>query len=221
MPPSPVYLGILDIGFAWHGIPVPATVRSALPPVVRITVAMLLRAIVDARLAVYETQTNVSMASDTPRAGNAAMEEVEGIPGALAEMSASGGYDPKVLAHYRLCMDELYVWAIGEDLDPPACCVPSWVCKRPAARAELRRLRPEMDDKRMCQTIAQRRWSEDDRVGVAAMARDHEIQVAGNGRLYRQATVRRWLYEVAPQTARKRADCRRPATPREVSSARR
>ena len=222
MLPRPAYFGILDIAFAWHGIAVPTKIRSALPPVVRITVAMLLRAIVDARLAVYEPATGASFASDTPRTANVPMDEVEGTPSALAEMSASGGYDPKVLAHYRLCMDELYVWAIGEHLDPPTFCVPSWACvERPATPAQPRKLRPEMDDKRVCQTIAKRRWSEDDRIGVAAMARDREIQIEGNGRLYRETTVRRWLYEVAPETARRKSGYPRQTKPHAVSSARR
>jgi hypothetical protein len=42
------------------------------------------------------------------------------------------------------------------------------------------------------------------------MARDREIQIEGNGRLYRETTVRRWLYEIAPRTVR-----RKPGHPRE------
>ena len=206
MRPRPTYFSILDVAFGWHGIPVPTTFRRALPPVVRITAAVLLRAIVDARLAVYEPAKVTAADAEKPRRASVVMKEVEGTPSILAEMSTSGGYDPKVLAHYRLSMDELYVWAVGEDLDPPALSVPSWTCvERPATAGEPRKLRPEMRDKRVCQTIAKRRWSEDDRIGVAAMAQHREIQIEGNGRLYRATTVRRWLYEVAPQTVRKKA----------------
>jgi hypothetical protein len=137
-------------------------------------------------------------------------------------MSASGDYDPKVLAYYRLCLDDLYVWAVGEGLDTPPSCAPSWACVgRPASPAPPLKLRPAMHDKHNCQTIAKRRWAEDDRIGVAEMARHREIQIEGNGRLYRPATVRRWLYEVAPQTARTRSTYRPQATAREGSSSRR
>jgi hypothetical protein len=222
MSPVPAYFSILDVAFGWHGIAVPMKVRSALPPVVRITAAMLLRAIVDARLAVYEPATDASPDSDNRPGGSVLMEEVEGTPSALAEMSASGAFDANVLARYRLCVDELFVWAVGEDLDPPTFCAPSWVCvERLATPAQPRKLRPEMDDKHACQTIAKRRWSKDDRIGVAAMARDREIQIEGNGRLYREATVRRWLHEVAPAAARRKPCSRRPPNPRVVAAARR
>ena len=202
----PTYSSILEVAFAWHGFAPPTKLASALPPVVRLTVAMLLRAIVDARLAVYVPATGVSFATDTSRTENSPMEEVEGKPCALVEMSASGDYVPQVLAHHRLCVNELYVWARGEDLDPPAFCTPSWVCgERPTTLTQPRKLRPEMDDKRICQIIAKRRWSEDERIGVAAMARDLEIQIEGNGQLYQPATVRRWLYEVAPSAVRRKS----------------
>jgi hypothetical protein len=201
MIPRPAYYSILDVSFGWHGIAVPNKVRSALPPVARVTLAMLLHAIVDARLAVYEPSTGAATDAAKLRNASVVMDEVEGTPTALAQMSASGAYDAKVLAHYRLCMDELFVWAIGEDLDPPTCCVPSWSCViRPATTAQARKMRPELYDKSVCQTIAKRRWAEDDRIAVVAMARDREIQIQGNGRLYRETTVRKWLDEVAPPT---------------------
>ena len=202
MPSRTAYSSILEVAFAWHGFAPPTRLASALPPVVRLTVAMLLRAIVDARLAVYAPATGVSFATTD----KSSMEEVEGKPSALVEMSASGDYVAQVLAHYRLCVNELYVWARGEDLDPPAFCTPSWVCgERPTTLTQPRKLRPEMDDKRVCQIIAKRRWSEDERIDVAAMARDLEIQIEGNGQLYQPATVRRWLYEVAPSAVRRKS----------------
>lgn len=219
MPPRPTYCSILDVAFGWHGIPVPTRIRRALPPVVRITAAMLLRAIVDTRLAVYEPASSATTDAVKPRRASVVMEEAEGTPGALAEMSAAGSFDPTVLAHYRLSIDELYLWAVGEDLDPPSFSVPSWTCvERPATAGEPRKLRPDMCDKRVCQTIAKRRWCGGDRIGVAAMARDREIQIEGNGRLYRESTVRRWLYEVAPATVRRKSrrllDNRSPESPR-------
>jgi hypothetical protein len=130
----PDYVSILDLAFGWHRIAVPTAIHVTLPPVVRITAAMLLRAIVDARLAVYEPGDN------KPRNGHSLLVEVEGIPSALAEMSASGRYDPKVLDHYLLSMNDLFIWARGEGIDPPASHTPSWFyVDRPDARSKPRR----------------------------------------------------------------------------------
>jgi len=126
MSPQPTYLSILDVGFGWHGIPVPNKCRNTFPPVVRITLAMLLRAIVDSRLAVYEPSTRGLPTSERRRNSRIYMEEMESAPAVLAEMHASGRFDRMVLGSYRLSMDELFVWATGEDLAPPAICIPSW-----------------------------------------------------------------------------------------------
>lgn len=126
MSPQPTYLSILDVAFGWHGIPVPNMCRNTFPPVVRITLAMLLRAIVDSRLAVYEPSTRGLPTSERRRNSRICMEEMESTPAVLAELHASGRYDRTVLASYRLSMDELFVWATGEDLAPPAICNPSW-----------------------------------------------------------------------------------------------
>lgn len=145
MTPNPKYLSILDVAFGWHGIPTPSKFRGTLPPVVRITLAMLLRAVVDARLAVYGPLNRGTPSGRQPSNAKVLMEEIEGTPTALAEMHASGRYDQTVLCTYRLCMDDLFVWATGEDLDPPALCIPSWACfDRSAARNQSRNPRPQI-----------------------------------------------------------------------------
>jgi hypothetical protein len=126
MSPHPVYLTILEVAFGWHGLAAPQPIRKSLPPVVRITTAMLLRAVVDSRLAVYQAGPYQPSEGDRTRTARGHLDEVEGTPSILAEMSASGAYDPQVLMHYRLCVDELYVWSIGEGLEPPPSCMPSW-----------------------------------------------------------------------------------------------
>jgi hypothetical protein len=205
MIPHPTYLSILDVAFGWHGIPVRDKTRSALPPVVRITLAMLLRAVVESRLGVYEPSMVSPPNGERPHGPRLHMEEVEGTPTALAEMHALGRHDPVTLATYHLSMDDLYVWATGEDLDPPRFCIPSWAfVVRYVSEVQPRKLRPELADKRLCQTIAKRRWAEDDQIRIAEMVRDHEIQIEGNGRQYSETTVRRWLLEVAPVTVRAR-----------------
>lgn len=195
----PAYFSILDIAYRWHALAVPSSPRNPLPPVVLITTAMLLRAIVDGRLAVYESPgiTSPALGSEMSH-----VDELDEAPLALAVMSTSGRYDPTVLAHYRLCVDELYVWAVGEGFAPPASCKPSWHFEQRVTRAQRQTPRTEADDKRACQTIAKHRWTEDDHIGMAAMVRDNVIQVEGNGRLYRDATVRRWLSAVAPMAVR-------------------
>lgn len=142
MSPHPAYLNILEVAFGWHGIAAPQPIRKNLPPVVRITTAMLLRAVVDSRLAIYQAGPYQSPEGDKPRTGRGHLDEVDGTPSILAEMSASGAYDPQVLMHYRLCVDELYVWAIGEGLEPPPSCMPSWTHVEQTAPEQRRKPRP-------------------------------------------------------------------------------
>lgn len=207
----PAYLTILDVAHRWHGLTVPRASRGTLPPVVRMTAAMLLQAIVDARLAVYESHAHHARKARRSGMEVFGLDEIEETPVALAAMHASGRFDPDVLAHYRLCVDEVYVWAVGEGFHPPAACQPSWANTPRAATRVRRPPRPEADHKRTCQTIAKHRWTLDDRIGVSEMARDTAIQMEGNGRLYRETTVRRWLAEVAPTALRTRSRSRSPA----------
>ena len=58
--------------------------------------------------------------------------------------------------------------------------------------------RPEAEDKKSCQEIALRKWKADPSIRIAEMARDDKVRRDGNGGLYEEATVCRWLREVAP-----------------------
>ncbi len=214
MPPRSTYCSILDVAFGWHGIPVPTRIGS-LPPVVRITAAMLLRAIVDTRLAVYEPASSATTDAVKPRRASVVMEEAEGTPGALADECCGRLRSDRARALSPL--DRRAVPVGGRSSRS----LPSRSPRGPASNDQpppaSPKLRPDMCDKRVCQTIAKRRWCGDDRVGVAAMARDREIQIEGNGRLYRESTVRRWLYKVAPATIRRKSrrllDNRSPESP--------
>jgi hypothetical protein len=137
--PQPTYRSVLDVAFAWHGIPLSRIGRETFPPAVRITLALLVRAIAHSRLAVYEASAVGPSSVNGRRILAACMEEVEELPGAFAAMHSTGNYDRATLSRYRLCMDDLFVWATGEDLERPAICVPSWAFLDRTTRATRRR----------------------------------------------------------------------------------
>ena len=66
-------------------------------------------------------------------------------------------------------------------------------------------LRPDQQDRAMCQTIAKRIWAEHPDMTIADMTKRPEIQIEGNGKAYRgKNTLRNWLKEVAPAFVRNR-----------------
>jgi hypothetical protein len=139
MNPQPKYRSVVEVAFAWHGIPLSRIGREAFPPAVRITLALLVRAIAHSRLAVYEASAVGPLSGNGRRNRAACMEEVEELPGAFPAMHSTGNYDRTILSRYRICMDDLFVWATGEDLDRPPTCIPSWEFLDRTARATRRR----------------------------------------------------------------------------------
>lgn len=66
-------------------------------------------------------------------------------------------------------------------------------------------MRPDQQDRRTCQEIAQKLWTEFPDMTIADMTKHPQILVEGNGKAYKgKNTLRNWLKEVAPDSVRKR-----------------
>jgi hypothetical protein len=134
------------------------------------------------------------------------MHELEELPREIEEMFVSGIYDAIVLSKYRVDLESVFNWAL--DYCPesiPWFCVPEYARGKPEAKGNSdAKPRPEAEDKRRCQDIARLKWSEDDQIRIAEMARSREVQLEGNGALYGLVTVMGWLREVAPDAVRNR-----------------
>lgn len=207
MKPSPAYMSIWDVAFHWHDIPAPHEDPPALPPVVRDTVTALLHQIVNSKIGLYEPVIGRCREHGRTDSSCVIMGEVENLPDELGEMFTSGVYERESLAYYRMRVDALFFWAVREGFHvPDFAVVPEYVlADSEELQATSRRARPEAEDRRLCQEIAKRRWADDEQIRIAEMAREPEIQVQGNGGLYEEATLRRWLREVAPPAVRGRA----------------
>jgi len=59
-------------------------------------------------------------------------------------------------------------------------------------------LRPVQEDRQRCEALATRLWKEFPSLTIAAMMKRPEIQREGNGKLYKEKALRRWLSSKAP-----------------------
>jgi len=169
-------------------------------------VTVLLHAIVDSRIGLYEPMV-LRMVEGGPVGQTVAyMHELDMLPPEIEEMFVSGIYDAIVLSRYRVDLESVFNWAL--DYCPEAIpwfCVPEYARGKTEAKTTCdTKPRPEAEDKRRCQEIALRKWSQDDQIRIAEMARSREVQLEGNGALYGLVTVIGWLREVAPDAVRNR-----------------
>ena len=131
------------------------------------------------------------------------MMHMEAAPKEVFESYMSGTYDRSLLSYYRFSMDDLFYWTVRERGDLPRF-IPVPEEARPKGKPEATSTRPEAKDRRACQEIAEKKWQRNDQIRIAEMARDRDIQLVGNGKLYSEATLVRWLREVAPPGAKGR-----------------
>jgi hypothetical protein len=69
---------------------------------------------------------------------------------------------------------------------------------------ERQKLRPDQEDRQTCQDIAASLWNEYEILDLKHMINLPDIQkIAGNGKLYKEKTLRKWLSEIAPERAKK------------------
>lgn len=202
---DPQYLSIWDLAHHWNDVPVPIE-PMPLPPAVRNMVTTLLHAVVDSRLGLYEPIVLRIVEGGPVGQTSAYMHEVDSLPPEIEDMFVSGVYDAMVLCKYRVDLENVFSWAIDYCPDDiPWFCVPEYARGKAGARnTSEAKVRPEVEDKRRCQEIARLKWSEDDQIRIAEMARSREIQLQGNGALYGVLTVIGWLREVAPDAVRNR-----------------
>ena len=201
---SPQYLSILDVAHHWHDVAVPIE-PGPLPPAVRRMVTSLLQGVLDSELWIYEPIVVPTGIHGRAASSSVYMRPAESPPPEIEDMFLTGVYDAKLLALYRLDIDDILWWAASNGAeDIPDFCISERFRGKPEPSAPGAKPRPEAEDKQLCQEIARRKWAEDDQIRIAEMARRHEIQVEGNGRLYAPETVARWLREAAPETVRNR-----------------
>lgn len=201
---NPQYLSIWDVAHHWHGVAVPVE-PGPLPPAVRSMLTALLQGVLDSDLWLYEPVVVPTGMHGRAAPSSVCMLPIESLPPEIEDMFLSGAYDAKLLAIYRLDIDDILWWAAtnGEQ-DIPDFCVSERSRAKGEPHSEQAKMRPEAEDKRLCQEIARRKWAESNQIRIAEMARCPEIQVEGNGGLYRPATVIGWLREVAPEGVRNR-----------------
>jgi hypothetical protein len=198
---NPDYLSIWDAAHHWHNLPAPNAGDALMAPGARDTATALLHAVLDGSLVVYEPIVLEVGEEDWP-GSRIYMHAEETTPAAIAEAYVSGVYDRKLLAYYRLSSESLFLWLARAGIEIPAFIpIPEWASTKSVQLVQ----RPDVADRQTCQAIAIRIWADKPQLRIAEMARTPEIQVEGNGRLYQEATLIRWLREVAPQGVRGRA----------------
>ncbi|MDR4513655.1 hypothetical protein [Nitrosomonas sp.] len=92
-------------------------------------------------------------------------------------------------------------------LDPPPC----WAIKNPSDNKisvnETKRHRPlnEVEDRIRCQAIASALWELDIDIHPIHLARSKILQRFGNGRIYSEDTLKRWIAEVDPKKGQRKS----------------
>jgi hypothetical protein len=199
MDPSPQYLNLWELAFHWVGLPAPLS-PAEIPPKVQRTAAMLVQAVLMRQLPAYEAPLMRDTRSKDPRDEQLEMMEVCDVND-LHNAFIESRLDRTVLTQYWVATGEVFRWGLWHNV-----VLPSFVQPDPddpdfasvGEPAQAARARPEAEDKKSCQEIALRKWKANSSIRIAEMARDDEVRRDGNGGLYEEATVCRWLREVAP-----------------------
>lgn len=167
---------------------------------------MLVQAILMNYLPVYEAVLMHDANTNNPRQDELYMMEIHDVR-ELSEALLGGQVDRTLLLQYWVKLHDVFRWGfwrdeqlpdfIGPDPDDP------YISIGPG-QSEASVVRPEAEDRRKCQEIAVQKWKEKPGTRIAEMARDEDVRREGNGGLYGEATVVRWLREVAPLGVRGR-----------------
>jgi len=201
---NPQFVSLWDLAHQWHDIAVPLE-SGPLPTAVRTMITSLLEALLDSDLNLYEPIIMREGEESSNGATSLQMHAVKSCPAEFEHMYLSGVYERRILAAYRLDIDDILWWAASNGAkDIPSFCISErWIKSSEPANVSAR-TRPEVEDKRQCQEVARQKWSQDEGIRIAEMARCREIQVDASGGLYRPATVIGWLREVAPEAVKNR-----------------
>jgi len=174
---------------------------------------VLLQGVMDSHLWLHHPAVGWPVDPQSERTPSVMYLEVDAPPPEFEEMFVSGRYTRESLAHYRVECESVFHWAVDWEFNPPEFVVPLEFLRSDKPENGNRSTRPETEDKQACQEIAKRKWAADPDIRIAVMARDPEIKREGNGALYTDETIWRWLREVAPAGVKGRPG--RPAKRRE------
>ena len=204
MSSNPQFLSIFDLAHHWHDVSVPVE-QGPLPPRVRDMVTSPLQAILNSDIGLYEPiVVHCNPAGPVDQTG-VHMLRHDVLPSEFEDMFLSGSYDAKVLAAYRLDIDDVFWWAATRGADDiPAFCISERFRGEPGPHNSHAKSRPEAEVKRDCQEMAKRIWADHPHIRIAEMARSREIQIDASGAQYQPITVVGWLREVAPVSVRNR-----------------
>ena len=202
MEPRPSHLSIWDLGHHWVGKTAAQDDVASLPEVQR-AMTLLLQAVTVGGVMVCEA---IVLTQTQPASGRKSVEmlPIDDVEN-LHELLTSGRYERKTLANYWISLHDLFMWCIHADIDFPDFVVPD--TRDPIFGGSEKKettTRPEVIDKKLCQDIALEKWKADPLIRIAEMARDHDIRRVGNGALYGEPTLWRWLREIAPSEVKGR-----------------
>lgn len=203
MSPIPKYLSLWELAHRWHDAVPSTTDDSSVTREIRDTLLTLIEGVVSSKINVYDV--SVAWIVDGEKKHSPALYEfpVEEVPQEFEEMFNSSIFHRDILQTYCMSVEGVFYWCMRDGYDPPDFCIPD------AAYTEAKieptphaKARPQEEDKAKCQEIAARKWAENPGIRIAAMARDKEIRVEGNGGQYRPPTMLAWLREIAPDTVK-------------------
>ena len=205
MNPIPYYLSLWELAHRWHDAIPSAVDDSSVTREIRDTLLALIEAVLHEQLTVYhlgvgwvvegEKKHSPSFDRfDPPR--EIVVEDFE-------EMFRSGTLDRRILTGYSVSLETIFDWCCWAGFDAPEFYVPEWVHISPKVDVvPAAKARPEAEDKARCQEIATKKWIENPQIRIAQMAQEREIQIEGNGALYKLPTLLAWLRDIAPDTVK-------------------
>lgn len=205
MDPIPNYLSVWELAHRWHGAIPSANGDLSVTREIRDVLLALVHAIQGSALTVFNNEGTWLGQIDRRKWPLTAEPAYEPPPRIFEEMLASGILDRSVLQEYSIPLESVFRWCINKEYDVPDFCIPAWARVWPKAEIAPRaKVRIEAEDKAKCQETAARKWAENPHIRIAAMAKDPDIKVQGNGGIYRPPTMLRWLREIAPDTVKGR-----------------
>jgi len=207
MEPIPHYLSISELAHRWQGVVPNAEHPGQVSREIRDKLLVLLDAVLDRKLSLYEILPTVETREDgTSRSGGLYAMCLENLPEAFEKMHSTGNLDCELLQGYSASVESFFMLCLNRGYDVPDFCIPDWAYSTANSVPEFRsNLRPDQQAKVACQTIAKRIWAEHPDMTIEDMTKRREIRIDGNGQAYPgKNTVRNWVKLVAPAAVRKR-----------------
>ncbi|MCP5246829.1 MAG: hypothetical protein H6937_13110 [Burkholderiales bacterium] len=118
-----------------------------------------------------------------------------------------GVYDKSYLDSIYVKRDEVIDFCIKCYYDLPQCWMPKQLNYESITTKENNKYRPddETADRVRCQAIASALWELDSDIHPTHLVRSKILQRFGNGRIYREDTLKRWIAEVDPKKGQRKS----------------